>query len=172
MRLASRIFLTTAVLTLALVGIGAWSLRAVNELVHVNHAIIDRSVPALRAETLLEESMLALVRLDARYSLLGDPAYATLWHQRADRMAAQLDELRPLLRSSEERRRLRKAATTFDAYRALAPVMPGPRRRNTKPAAVRRAAARSVRTLRRCNVWSRSCALRECAMCARKPPGV
>ena len=85
MRLAWKVFLSTSLVMVVLVGIAAWSLRAVNKFVHVNATIIGRSVPALRLETSLRESMLSLLRLESRWAVLRDPGYAALWNERADR---------------------------------------------------------------------------------------
>ena len=76
MRLAWKVFLSTSLVMVVLVGIAAWSLRAVNEFVHVNATIIERSVPALRLETSLRESMLSMLRLESRWAVLRDPGYA------------------------------------------------------------------------------------------------
>src|SRR5690242_21912872 len=80
---AAKIFLATSFLILALVGIAAWSLRAVSDLVAVNQAIIMRSVPALRLEMSLRQSVASLLRLDARAAVLRDATYVALWDARA-----------------------------------------------------------------------------------------
>src|SRR5215831_5191307 len=51
MRLSYKIFVTTALLILALAGVGTWSLLAISRLVDVNRAIATQSVPALRMAT-------------------------------------------------------------------------------------------------------------------------
>ena len=79
MRLASKIFLATALLILGLVGIGAWSLRAVNDLVRMNREMIRHSLPALHRETLLEElrfRMLLLVLDYCEHHVETSPALA------------------------------------------------------------------------------------------------
>src|SRR3970040_86882 len=48
MRLASKIFLTSALVIVVLAGVGVLSLRAVGRLVSVNREITTQTVPALR----------------------------------------------------------------------------------------------------------------------------
>ena len=117
MGLAAKIFIATSFVILAVVGIAAWSVRAVSDVVAVNHAIITRSVPALRLEMSLRESVATLLRLEARGAVLGDRTYVALWDARAGRAARDLDRLEPLLATAAERRYHRKARATLTAYR-------------------------------------------------------
>ena len=119
MRLAWKVFLSTSLVMVVLVGIAAWSVRAVKQFVHVNATIIGRSVPALRLETSLRESMLSLLRLESRWSVLRDPGYGALWNERADRAERDLERLAFLLSTPEEARYLRKARAEFALYRGL-----------------------------------------------------
>src|ERR1051326_6657340 len=119
MPLAWKVFLSTSLVMVVLVGIAAWSLRAVNVFVHVNATIIKRSVPALRLETSLRESMLSLLRLESRWAVLKDPGYAALWNERADRAEQDLERLASLLTTAEEAKYLRKSRTSFGVYRGL-----------------------------------------------------
>jgi hypothetical protein len=48
MALSHKVFMTTALLILALAGVGTWSLLAISRLVDVNRAIATQAVPALR----------------------------------------------------------------------------------------------------------------------------
>ena len=48
MRLASKIFLTSAIVIVVLAGVAALSLRAINRLVPANRDIVTRTVPAAR----------------------------------------------------------------------------------------------------------------------------
>jgi two-component system sensor histidine kinase GlrK len=120
MRLAWRVFLSTSLVMLVLIGIAAWSLRAVNLVVHVNNGIVERTVPALRLETSLREALLALVRLETRGGVFRDPRYAELWTARANHAQETLAALSALLTSPDEVRYYRKSTTTLAAYRALA----------------------------------------------------
>ena len=72
MRLASKIFLGSALVILVLFGAGVWSLLAVKQLVTVNQEIATRSVPALRLQGALRESVRGLVRLETRALVLRD----------------------------------------------------------------------------------------------------
>ena len=119
MRLAWKVFLSTSLVMVVLVGIAAWSLRAVNEFVHVNATIIGRSVPALRLESSLRETMLSLLRLESRWTVLRDPGYGALWNERADRTGEDLERLGALLTTADEVRWFRKSRDSFTAYRGL-----------------------------------------------------
>jgi two-component system sensor histidine kinase GlrK len=151
MRLAPKIFLATSLLLLVLVGIAGWSLRVVSDLVAANQAIVTRSIPALGLETTLRESMGVLMRLEARWSVLRDPAYQGLWDARADRVARDLDRLGELLATRDERRVHRKARASLAAYRTAAEAerqIPRAAGR-TPPGATRAAAARAETALER-----------------------
>ncbi|HJQ82605.1 MAG TPA: HAMP domain-containing sensor histidine kinase [Candidatus Binatia bacterium] len=120
MRLAWRVFLSTSLVILVLVGIAAWSLRAVNRFVHVNATIVERTVPALRLETSLRQSLASLVRLEGRWGVLHDARYAALWTARAERATGDLARLSALLTHPEEVRFHRKSTTALATYRELA----------------------------------------------------
>jgi two-component system sensor histidine kinase GlrK len=116
MRLASRIFLTTALVTAVLVAVAGWSLVAMDELVTANRQIVTHTVPAIRLETTLHESMATLVRLETRYAVLRDAAYRELWSARIERTTRDLDALRPLLVTRVEVKRHVKAQAAFARY--------------------------------------------------------
>jgi two-component system, NtrC family, sensor histidine kinase GlrK len=120
MRLAWKVFLSTSLVMVVLVGIAAWSLRAVNQYVHLNGTLIARSVPALRLETSVRETMLALMRLETRWTVLKDPAYETLWRGHADKAEHDLERLAALITAPDELRYHRKGQASFLAYRRLA----------------------------------------------------
>src|SRR5690242_15126862 len=125
MRLAWRVFLSTSLVMLVVIGIAAWSLRAVNGFVHTNATIVERTVPALQLETSLRETLVALVRLESRWGVLRDPRYAARWEARADRARRELEALSALLTHPDELRYQRKSTTSFATYRYL--VLGGPR---------------------------------------------
>ena len=56
MRLASKIFLTSALVIVVLGAVGALSLRAVDRLVDVNRDIATRAVPAMQAAVSARDS--------------------------------------------------------------------------------------------------------------------
>jgi two-component system sensor histidine kinase GlrK len=118
MRLAWRVFLSTSLVMLVLIGIAGWSLRAVSRFVDVNAVLTDRTVPALRIETSLRDALPALIRIEGRWAVLQDPTYEGLWRERANRVARDLDALGGLLMTVEEERQLRKGRTSFAAYSA------------------------------------------------------
>ena len=119
MRLAPKVFLVSALVILVLGGVAGWSLHAVNELVEVNRGIATRSVPAIEATSGLPESFRRLVRLEAKYFVLRDRAYADLWNERATRIGSELDRLGTLLVTDEERHWHADAVAAFTRYRAL-----------------------------------------------------
>ena len=57
MRLASKMFLTSALVIVVLAGVGILSLRAVDRLVSVNQEITSRTLPALRLAASVRESL-------------------------------------------------------------------------------------------------------------------
>ncbi len=119
MRLAPKVFLVSALVILVLGGVAGWSLRAVNELVDVNRGIATRSVPAIEITSGLPESFRRLVRLEAKYLVLRDRAYADLWNERAMRVSSELDRLGTLLATGDEIRWHADAVAAFARYRAL-----------------------------------------------------
>src|SRR5260370_40844968 len=94
MRLSHKVFVTTALLILALAGVGTWSLLAISRLGDVNRAIATQSVPALRMATSLRVQLTGLARTDDS----GGPAAA----EEAPRFGTD-----PADRTSRDRRRLR-----------------------------------------------------------------
>jgi signal transduction histidine kinase len=118
MRLASKIFLASTLVILVLVGVAAWSLRAVDRLVSVNREISTRTIPALRIEASLRESLLALVRLETRYLVLRDQTYVSLWGERAARIGTDFEFLERFLATEDERARLGDVKLAFAEYGA------------------------------------------------------
>jgi signal transduction histidine kinase len=117
MRLASKSFLGSALVILVLFGAGVWSLLAVKQLVTVNQEIATRSVPALRLQGALRESVRGLVRLETRALVLRDQSYAAAWSERVVQMAQGLEELGVYLETAEERRAHAATRAAFDEYR-------------------------------------------------------
>src|SRR2546422_11770932 len=101
MRLASKIFLTAALVIVVLAGVGFLSLGAVSRLVSVNRDIATRTVPAVRLAASAREAIPALVRLEGRAVVLGDAGLAAAWARRAARGAPELE--RPAADAERER---------------------------------------------------------------------
>lgn len=118
MRLAPKIFLTSSIGIVVLLGVGALSLRAVGRLVSVNAAITTRSVPAVRRAAAAHDAILSLARLEARFLLLGDAAFSSLWDERAARAREELARLREVL-SPGEAERLAMIEKAFEEYRGV-----------------------------------------------------
>ena len=119
MRLASKMFLTSALVIVVLAGVGILSLRAVDRLVSVNREITTRTLPALHLAASIRESIAPLARLEAHAVVLGDARYQDAWAQRAGRVAADLEDLSVHMQSPEEARRHTEAISQFEGYRAV-----------------------------------------------------
>ena len=119
MRLASKIFLTAALVIVVLAGVGFLSLRAVGRLVSVNRDIATRTVPAMRLTASAREAIPALVRLEVRAVVLGDARFATTWTERATRVAQDLDRLAAYAESEQETLHLGRARAAFAGYRRI-----------------------------------------------------
>jgi signal transduction histidine kinase len=118
-KLALKIFLAAALVITVLIAVGALSLGAIGHLVAVNRQITTRAVPAVRHAAAVQDGMLALGRLEARFVVLGDARYASLWSERAEAVREDLDRLRDLVTTDREVQLLRDARTAFNEYRQL-----------------------------------------------------
>jgi len=116
MRLASKFFAATTLVIMALVGVAAWSLLAVDHLVRAHREITDRSLPALQIEVALQEVVPRLLRLEARYLVLRDRAYGDLLKERTERAVADLGRLDTLLASMAEMTSYREAVAALASY--------------------------------------------------------
>src|SRR5262245_30574829 len=119
MRLAPKIFLASSLVILVLLGVGVLSLRAVGHLVSVNAGITGRSVPAVRRTAAAHDAVLSLARIEARFLLLGDAAFAGLWDERAARAREELDLLAEVRSTRRERELLAGIRKTFEDYREV-----------------------------------------------------
>lgn len=117
MRLATKIFLVSALVILVLCGTVVWSLLTVKRLVTANQEISTRAVPALRLQGALREALHALVRLEARALVLQDQHYAAMWSDRATRVTRDLERLGSYLERPEERVAYRTAREAVATYR-------------------------------------------------------
>jgi signal transduction histidine kinase len=117
MRLAVKFFLAFSLVILVLAGIAAWSLREVGKL-----ATADRSIPvvtdaeALRAAASLRESVLVAKRVDMRSLVFSDAEYAAASRAAAERISTELESLRTLVTTDEQKKLLSKASDAFDSY--------------------------------------------------------
>ena len=118
MRLASKIFLTSALVIVVLAGVGIVSLRAVDRLVSVNREIATRTIPALRITASAREAIAPLAELEAHAVVLG-PRYATAWTERAAQVAEDLERLAWYAQSPAEALHLREANSSFEVYRRI-----------------------------------------------------
>ncbi len=108
MRLGPKIFLVSALAIVALSSAVGWSLLTVKRLVSVNQEIATRSVPALRLQGDLRETLHGLVRLETRALVLADRDYARAWSERAARMTDELRRGRRVSRDAGGARRPRR----------------------------------------------------------------
>src|SRR5437879_8216793 len=118
MKLASKIFLGSALVMVVLVGVGILSLRAVGHLAAVNRDITMRALPTLGRAGAAHVAWLALVRLETRFLVLGDARYAALGHEPAARVRVDLAALRRRVRTAREQAVLDVAAGSFARYEA------------------------------------------------------
>src|SRR5262245_496268 len=117
MRLASKIFLGFSLVIVVLAAVGGISLRAVNRLVSVNREIAAESLPSVRLNAGARETVQRLARLEARHVVLGDPRYAALWRESAERGHDDLERLGACVHTEAEKTHLTEATRTFDRYR-------------------------------------------------------
>ena len=64
MRLSYKVFMTAALIIIALLGVAAWSLLAINRLVEVNRGLATQALPALRMGAVLREQLTGLMRVE------------------------------------------------------------------------------------------------------------
>ncbi len=134
MRLSHKVFVTTALLILALAGVGTWSLHAISRLVDVNRATATQSVPALRMATSLREQLTELARTDENAGPGAAEDAQKVWNDRASRVTKDLSLLGAFLGTKEERTQHQEAMVAFSTYRRLAGM-------GTAPSAERRVAS-------------------------------
>jgi two-component system sensor histidine kinase GlrK len=118
-KLASKIFLTCAVVIVLLGGVTALSLHALGRLVSVNRDIVTQAVPALGVSSAARDGLAALGRLESRYLVLRDSSYANLWEERATRTGGELERLRGYRMSRRAGEVLGGVIADFEAYRGL-----------------------------------------------------
>jgi signal transduction histidine kinase len=125
MRLSYKVFMTSALVILALVAVATWSLLAISRLVDVNRGIATQSLPALRMGTLLREQLGGLTRTEKDARPTARELAQKTWNDRAARMANDFDLLRSFLGTEEERSQHQEAIVAFAVYRRLAGMGPG-----------------------------------------------
>jgi signal transduction histidine kinase len=119
MRLASKIFLTSAVLVVVLAVVGLLSLYAVARLASVNREITTQTVPIVRLVPALRDAVRALNRLEARYVILRDLEFASLWDETAARVEADLVWVQAGVTTKGQRAATAEAIAAFQQYREL-----------------------------------------------------
>src|SRR6267378_1167449 len=119
MRLSYKVFMTAALIIIALLGVAAWSLMAINRLVEVNRGLATQALPALRMGAVLREQLTGLMRVE-QDAASGREEVRKAWNDRAARMAKDFDLLRTFLGSDDERTYHHEATVAFATYRRLA----------------------------------------------------
>ncbi len=127
LRLSHKLFLASALMIGVVLSLAWWSLFTTRRLAAENRTIIHRALPAVRLEVSVLEGVAALRRLDARHSLLRDPAYFRLFAERAQAIEGHAQTLGTLVSTPEERQTLADAAAELRRYRTLAERSPGER---------------------------------------------
>lgn len=125
MRLSYKVFMTSALVIVALVAVATWSLLAISRLVDVNRGIATQSLPALRMGTSLREQLAGLTRTESDAGPGAAEVAQRAWNDRAARMAKEFDLLRLFLSTDEERWQHQEATVAFATYRRLAAMGPG-----------------------------------------------
>ncbi|HYR39749.1 MAG TPA: hypothetical protein VEW27_11350, partial [Methylomirabilota bacterium] len=111
--------MTAALIIVALLGVAAWSLMAINRLVEVNRGFATQALPALRMGAMLREQLTGLMRVE-QDAASGREGVRKAWNDRAARMAKDFDLLRNFLGSDDERKYHHEATVAFATYRRLA----------------------------------------------------
>jgi signal transduction histidine kinase len=137
MRLSSKIFLTSTVVIVVLVGVGAFSLAALSQLVSVNRGITTRSLPAMTLTASANAAMPSLLQLEARALVLRDPRYLTAWTRIAAGVAEDLDGLAQYSLGEHGHRLHREASEAFGAYQLLVAEEQALLHRNDRAGALR-----------------------------------
>jgi signal transduction histidine kinase len=119
MKLASKIFLTCAVVIVVLGGVSALSVRALGRLVSVNREVVTQAVPALGVSSAVRDGLLSLGRNESRYLVLRDQSYASLWEERSTQTRRDLDRLREYTMSDRAASLLDEVYRSFDGYRQV-----------------------------------------------------
>jgi signal transduction histidine kinase len=120
LHLSHQLFLAFALIVGVVLSLAGWSLLTTRRLTAENRAIIERALPAVRLEVSLLEGVAALRRVEARYAILRDPAYARLFAERAQAVERDLAALSELVSTPEERQTLADATQQLRSYGTLA----------------------------------------------------
>lgn len=118
MRLALKIFLANALVVLVLVGVAAWTLAEVAQLITADREIAVRAAEALRLEVSVRELLRRARLLEMRHLVFGDEEYGALPSHETMRIAQGLDRLGAHLASAAEQQHWAEARGAFGEYRA------------------------------------------------------
>ncbi|PYM61896.1 MAG: hypothetical protein DMD79_11765 [Candidatus Rokuibacteriota bacterium] len=119
LRLGQKLVLAFGVVLLVVVALVGWTLVATDRLSGEMRTIGRQSVPAVRLEVTLLDTVFALRRLEARYLLFRDSAYLGLFQERALAMERDLQRLGVFLRTAAEHAALAEARRYLADYRAV-----------------------------------------------------
>jgi len=147
MRLASKIVFCSAIPVVLLAVTAGRSLQAIDQAGDASDEALSQVAPAVQEVASMQESLGSLGRLQGRWIVLQDPAYANAWTQRMAVLEARLAALRQRLETTTERRRLAKAERSLARYRTLVAAEDGSLRPMTV-ADRRRAVTANVRARR------------------------
>lgn len=124
LRLGHKLFFAYSLVVVVVALLAGWTLLTVDRLTRENRLIVEKTLPAVRLEVALLESVGALRRLEARYAVLRDAAYLGLFQERVRAMEANLAGLEALLGTAQERATLARARQRLGEYAELAPRRP------------------------------------------------
>jgi signal transduction histidine kinase len=119
LRLGQKLVLAFAVVLLVVVALVSWTLLATERLTSEMLAIGRESVPAVRLEVRLLDTVFGLRRLEARYILFKDTPYLELFRERARAMETDLLRLDVFLGTPAELAARSEVRRHLADYRAL-----------------------------------------------------
>src|SRR5262249_53174457 len=117
MRLASKMFLTSALVVVVLAVVGGLSPRAAGRPASGDRENNPRTRPAPRPAPSTRDAVPQRVRLEAVFRVLHDPRFIAAWSERGERLRTTLDRLQEFATSHDELRLLEEATETFERYR-------------------------------------------------------
>jgi signal transduction histidine kinase len=134
LRLGQQLGLAVGGLILVVGSLVAWNLIVTRQLTEAHRSLVDSGLPAVRVEVGLLEGVGALRRIEGRYTILKDPAFLTIFRDRARAAVDDLDQLEALLSTPAERELVAAARASLAEYRQMVEAGTPPPRGQPHPA--------------------------------------
>ncbi len=119
LRLGQQLGLAVGCLLVVVGSLVGWNLLVTHQLTEAHRSLVDSGIPSVRLEVGLLEGVAALRRIEARYTILKDPAFLAIFRDRARAADDDLDRLEALLDTAAERELAAAARASLAAYRRL-----------------------------------------------------